>query len=100
MDMAQRIREDARLIILKELSRQVDERLHSGQLAAAIYAYGGIDQTREWVHGELAWLENMGAVTLTRPGTVIIATLTETGARHLRRAVAIEGISRPSRSGE
>lgn len=100
MDMAQRIREDARLIILKELSKQVDERLHSGQLTAAIFAYGGIDREREWVHGELDWLGEIGAVTLAKPGSVVIATLTEKGARHLRRAIAIEGISRPSRGGE
>ena len=100
MDMAQRIREDARLIILKELSKQVDERLHSGQLAAAIFAYGGIDRSREWVHGELDWLAEIGAVTLAKPGSVVIATLTEKGARHLRRAIAIEGIARPSRGGE
>lgn len=100
MDMAQRIREDARLIILKELGKQVDERLHSGHLSTAILAYGGIDRPREWVHGELDWLAEIGAVTLTKPGSVVIATLTEKGARHLRRAIAIEGIARPSRGGE
>jgi hypothetical protein len=52
------------------------------------------------VHGEIDWLEEIGAVSLTKPGSVVIATLTEKGARHLRRAIAIEGISRPSRGGE
>jgi hypothetical protein len=61
---------------------------------------GCIDRAREWINGELDWLAEMGAVTLTKPGTVVVATLTEKGARHLRRAIVIEGIKRPSRPGE
>ncbi len=90
------IRPDARLIILKALAAQTDERLHSGYLAEELLRFG-IDRPREWIHGELDWLAEMGAVTLTRPGTVVVATLTEKGARHLRRAVVIPGINRPSR---
>ncbi|MDB5658332.1 MAG: hypothetical protein JWS10_947 [Cypionkella sp.] len=93
------VRPDARLIILKALSKQVDERLHSGFIAKELYQLG-IDRPREWVHGELDWLEQMGAVTLFRADSVVIATLTEKGARHMRRAIVIEGIDRPSRSGE
>lgn len=99
MDMAQRIREDARLIILKELEKQIDERLHSALLRDALMAFGGIDRPREWVHGELEWLAEIGAITLSHAGTVRIATLTDKGARHLRRAIAIEGVTRPSRDG-
>ena len=107
MDMAQRIREDARLIILKELGKQVDERLHSGHLSTAILAYGGIDRPREWVHGELDWLAEIGAVTLTKPGSVVIATLvlcismapgvegSHCPPRHLWRAVAAVGSCPP-----
>lgn len=98
-DMAQLIREDARLIILKALEAQLDERLHSGYLAEELLRFG-IDRPREWIHGELDWLAQMGAVTLLKPGTVVVAQLTEKGARHLRRAIAIEGIKRPSRPGE
>lgn len=90
------IRPDARLIILKALASQTDERLHSGYLAEELLRFG-IDRPREWIHSELDWLAEMGAVTLTRPGTVVVATLTEKGARHLRRALVIEGINRPSR---
>ena len=99
MSLDQLIHEDARLIILKALAEQVDERLHSGFLTKEIYRLGGIDRPREWVHGELDWLAEMGAVTLIKAGTVYIATLTEKGHRHLRRAIVIEGISRPSRPG-
>jgi repressor of nif and glnA expression len=95
----QNVRPDARLIILKALVAQTDERLHSGFIAEELRAFG-IDRPREWIHGELDWLSEMGAVTLAKPGSVVVATLTEKGARHLRRAIVIEGIKRPSRPGE
>jgi repressor of nif and glnA expression len=93
------VRPDARLIILKALAAQTDERLHSGFIAEELIRFG-IDRPREWIHGELDWLEQMGAVTLLKPGSVVVATLTEKGARHLRRAIVIEGVKRPSRPGE
>ena len=93
------VRPDARLIILKALVAQTDERLHSGFIAEELLRFG-IDRPREWIHGELDWLEQMGAVTLLKPGTVVVATLTDKGHRHLRRAIEIEGIKRPSRPGE
>jgi hypothetical protein len=49
------------------------------------------------VHDELAWLRERGAVSLIDAGTIKIATLTEKGARHLDREIAIEGVQRPSR---
>jgi hypothetical protein len=97
-DYVERLRQDARLIILKALEKQVNESLHSGLLQQEL-ADLRIDRDRAWVHGELDWLEQVGAVTLLRADTVVVATLTEKGARHLRRGVAIEGISRPSRPG-
>jgi hypothetical protein len=93
------VRPDARLIILKALAAQTDERLHSGFIQEELLRFG-IDRPREWVHGELDWLQQMGAVTQIKPGSVVVATLTEKGHRHLRRAIEIEGIKRPSRPGE
>jgi hypothetical protein len=98
-DMDTLIREDARLIMLKAIADQVDERLHSGYLVEELLRFG-IDRPREWVHSELDWLADMGAVKLNKPGSVVVAILTEKGARHLRRAIVIEGIKRPSRPGE
>ncbi len=93
------VRPDARLIILKALAAQTDERLHSGFIATELQRFG-IDRPREWIHGELDWLAQMCALTLLKTGSVVVATLTEKGHRHLRRAVVIEGIKRPSRPGE
>ena len=93
------VRPNARLIILKALAAQTDERLHSDFIGKELLRFG-IDRPREWVHGELDWLSEMGAVTLLKTGSVVVATLTEKGHRHLRRAIVIEGIDRPSRPGE
>lgn len=92
------IREEARLIILKALAAQVDERMNSSLLQRELENFA-ISRERGWVHDELRWLREMGAVVLTEAGTVLIATLTEKGTRHLDRNIAIEGIKRPSRPG-
>lgn len=97
-DMETLIREDARLILLKALAAQPDERLHSDILLAELERFG-LRKSREWVHGEIDWLADMGAVTVTRVGTVVVATLTEKGARHVDRSIVIEGVKRPSRPG-
>lgn len=96
MSLADFMREEARLIILKELAKQADESLGSEILRRHLATFA-IRREREWVHDELRWLEQMGAVAITPAGTILIATLTEKGARHLAREIAIEGVQRPSR---
>ncbi|MDT9702016.1 hypothetical protein [Streptomyces sp. P17] len=96
IDYAKIMREDARLIILKGLSEQTNESLHSGYLDLLLRRFA-IEKDREWIHDELRWLAERGAVTLIEAGTVLVATLTTKGARHLKREIAIEGVSRPSR---
>jgi len=97
-DMETLIREQARLIILKALVKQVDETLNSDLLIHELRPFG-IRKSREWVHDELAYLREMGAVTTVAVGSVMVATLTEKGRRHLDREIAIEGVQRPSRPG-
>jgi repressor of nif and glnA expression len=96
--MDQVIREQARLVILKELAKQADETLNSDLIVETLKPFG-IRKTREWVHGEFSFLNEMGAITLTRAGSIQVATLTELGARHLKRETVIEGVRRPSRPG-
>ncbi len=95
-DFRRLIVEDARLILLKALAAQTDDTLHSDLLRAELATFG-IRRDRAWVHGELDWLAEHGAVTLVDAGSVKVATLTEKGARHLAREIAIEGVKRPSR---
>lgn len=92
------LRESARLIILKALAAQVDETLHSDFLVEKLREFG-IRKDRGWIHDELHWLRDMGAVTTFAAGTIQVATLTEKGHRHLQREIAIDGIQRPSRPG-
>lgn len=92
------IREEARLILLRTLGDQVDERLNSELLRLSLESYG-ISRPRAWVHDELAYLAEMGAVTLADAGTVKVAILTEKGRRHIDRTTVIEGVKRPSRPG-
>ena len=98
MDMAELIRQQARLIILKALAEQVDETLNSDFLVLELQRFG-IRKDRAWVHEELNWLAEMGAVVSLPVGSVLVATLSAKGARHLAREIAIEGIQRPSRPG-
>lgn len=95
-DFATLIREDARLIVLKALATRTDETLHSGYLELELRRFG-IREDRDWIHDELRWLDRHGAITVIEAGTVLVATLTEKGARHLAREIAISGIKRPSR---
>lgn len=97
-DMAQLMREQARLIVLKALAQQVDETLNSDLILPELHSFW-IRKDRGWLHEEMRWLSDMGALTLIEAGTILVATLTEKGARHLRREIAIEGVQRPSRPG-
>lgn len=98
MDMDTRIRQQARLIVLKALAAQTDETLNSDLLLHELRPFG-IRRSREWLHDELRWLAEMGAITLTVAGSILVATLVEKGVRHLDREIVIEGVQRPSRLG-
>lgn len=97
-DYARILREEARLIILKALAEQPNERLSSSLLVEVLATYG-IHKERGWVHDELAWLADRDAITVTEAGSVKIAQLSEKGKRHVDRHWVIEGIKRPSRPG-
>jgi len=91
------LREEARLIILKALAEQHDETLISSLIERELRERFGIRRDRSWVHGELDWLAEHGAIAVKDEGTVKVATLAEKGKRHLDREIAIEGVKRPSR---
>ncbi|CAN7259654.1 VpaChn25_0724 family phage protein [Brucella pseudogrignonensis] len=100
IDYAKKIREDARLIILKALAEQINESLASNILQDFVLPRFAIRQDRAWVHSQIDFLANLGAVTATAEGTVKVVSLTTMGQRHLDRDIAIEGVTRPSRPGE
>ncbi|WP_421579109.1 hypothetical protein [Shinella sp. M31] len=95
IDYANMQREEARLIILKELSIQANESLSSSMMEPALFKFA-IYEERPWIHQQLDYMAKMGAITILEAGTVKIASLTPAGWKHLRRQEFIEGIKRPS----
>lgn len=94
--MDDKIQRDARLIILRALHEQVNDTLHTGYIDQTLRTFG-IRKDREWIHDELRWLADRGAISIIEAGSVLVATLTDKGARHVDREIAIEGVDRPSR---
>jgi hypothetical protein len=89
------IREDARLIILRELYAQANYALNDSLLMQVLESFG-IARTREWVREEISYLANVGAVTKTAVGSVVVAHLAPKGVEHVERRILIEGVKRPS----
>ena len=89
------IREDARLIILRELHDQGNYSLNDSLLQATLENFG-ITKSRAWVREELNYLTDTGAISLTSIGSVVVATLKPKGVEHVERRLVIEGVKRPS----
>lgn len=96
MSYEQLIQEHARLIVLQALAGEVAGMLNSDILREHLRVYG-IRKDRAWLHDELRWLADRGALALMPAGDLLVATLTEKGQRHLDREIAIEGVRRPDR---
>jgi hypothetical protein len=86
---------DGRLVILKELARQVDGRLNEVSLMHVLDDFA-IKRSREWVRTQLRKLAELGAVRITEAGTVMIGAITTLGRNHVERREIIEGVTRPS----
>lgn len=96
MSYEKHLTEDARLVILKELSKQTDGRLNDNLLTTVLDTFGH-RRSRDWVRTQLMAMAELGAVMLTRPAeTVIVASITRAGLDHVERRGVISGISRPS----
>jgi len=95
MSMAAIIREEARLIMLRELAAQTNYSSNESLLQKTLETFG-IFKPRDWVREEMRRMEDLGAVTITIAGSMMIATATVKGIDHVERRLAIEGIKRPS----
>jgi len=89
------IREEARLIILRELATQANYALSDALLQPVLESFG-IAKSRDWIREELARLDELGAITRTSQGSVTVARLTPKGVEHVERRLIIEGVKRPS----
>lgn len=95
MSFDQRVREEARLVILRALADEPDRRLNSSLLCTALEQFG-ILRSRDWVHDELRWLADLGVVSVETAGSVAIAILRQKGVDHVERRHVVTGIKRPS----
>ncbi len=95
MSFDEHLSEDARLVIIRELAKQTDGRLNETIITAALDTFGH-RRSREWVRTQINKLAELGAVTLTNAGSVLIASLTRAGQDHVERRSVISGIKNPS----
>lgn len=100
MSMSDIERQHARLIILRDLAEQPDGRWNSALLREDLELRWAINHTRDWVHEELTYLADLGAVELLKMGSVLVATITQKGFDHVERRAVITGVKRPSPAGE
>ncbi len=96
MSLAKIIEEEARLVILRTLAEQSDQRLNSSLLQADLAERWAINRSRDWVHLQLGELANLGALTLVDAGSVRIATLTQRGLDHVERRMLLPGVKKTS----
>lgn len=90
------IREEARLIILRELFSQPNRSATSTSIRNLLARQFMIVKPREWIEQEFAWMAQMGAVKVTPAASIQIATLTPLGVEHLKHQAFIPGILSPS----
>lgn len=92
------IAEDARLVILRSLAKERDFTLNETIIGAALDAFGH-RRSREWVRTQIRKLEELGAVTVTEAGSVLVATITTDGTDHIELRAVLDGVARPSPGG-
>lgn len=90
------IEEESRLVILRTLAEQPDQRLNSSLLQADLAERWAINRTRDWVHLQIGHLADLGAVTVVTAGSVRIASLTQRGLDHVERRTVLPGVKKPS----
>jgi len=95
MSFGDKLREEARLIILRALAAEPDRRMNSSLIVGALDCWH-IKRSREWVHDELRYLAEIGAVKIEDAGSVRLATLTKKGLNHVERRIILEGVKQPS----
>lgn len=84
--------EEARLVILKELSKEDNKAMSSNRMQKFLLARFLIDKPRQWVELQYAYLRDMGAVTIIKNDSTDIARLTERGEQHLDGLITVPGV--------
>ena len=95
MSYDDRVAEDARLVILRELAKQIDGRCNEVLLTRVLDTFG-IRRSREYVRTQLRAMDELGAIRVDEVGTVMVGSIRKAGRNHVERRGIIEGIARPS----
>jgi hypothetical protein len=95
MNYDEHLTRNARLIILRALTEQTDGRLNESMLVHVLDGFGH-RRSRQWVRTQLLKLKELGAVTITEAGSVMVAGITQLGQAHVERREVIDGVDRPS----
>ncbi|WP_020185934.1 hypothetical protein [Methylopila sp. 73B] len=98
LSFKERMLQEARLVMVRELGRQTSGRLPVRAFEAVLEVEGHTEHSPEWIMTQLAFLEQIGVVRRIKVGeseTATIAQLTDLGERFLKRRVEIAGIKRP-----
>jgi hypothetical protein len=96
MSFEQIVEKETRLVVLRILSEQPDERLNSSLIEIQLRESWAINRTREWVHTQLRFLADIGALRVSEAGLVLIAELTRRGRDHVERRIVLDGVKKPS----
>ena len=92
------IAEDCRLIILRQLAKEPDNRLNETILTRVLESFGHL-KSRSYVRTQVRKLEELGAVRVIEAGSVLVAQLLQPGLDHVERRSFLEGVGRPSLEG-
>jgi hypothetical protein len=96
VSLAKILEEEARLVILRCLAEQPDQRTNSSALRDELDVVWGINRSRDWLHVQFGHLAEIGAIIVQDVATVKIATLTARGLDHVERRSVLPGVKRPS----
>lgn len=96
MSLASIMEKEARLVVLRTLSEQPDRRLNSSLLRDDLADRWAINRSRDWLHVQIAYLADIGAVLVVDVGSVKIATITGRGLDHVEGRAILDGVKRPS----
>lgn len=94
MDFSEFLRRDVRLVILRLLAEMPAYSANSSVLTMALERFGH-SVSRDFVRGELTWLQEQGLVTIDDMEAVLVARLTERGQDVAAARVMVPGVARP-----
>lgn len=98
MSYADVVAADCRLIILRKLAGEADNRLNETILVKVLETFGHT-KSRDYVRQQIRKLEELNAVKVTEAGSVLVAELLRAGLDHVERRAFLVGVGRPSVEG-